>query len=1221
MALLGVRDGVVDGFLKRWSRASVAAAVAIAAGVVFVPAVSSPPAAAVSLACTDVAKSEKDALATAAACAQPVVVGGSQSEYAQVVAQPDGRLTFESAVVPQRTRRADGSWAPVDLRLRAGADRLLRPTASVADVAFSAGGDTPLVSLNRGGKTLRLAWPGQLPVPTVSGDSATYPSVLPDVDLVVRATHTGFTHVLVVKTATAAADPRVRTLSLAVGGDAKVQRVADGSLMAVAGALVVAEAEPAVMWDSSRPTGTDLEAGRTDGMADSTAFAAGDGARTSAVATRVAAGGALELIPDPSLLQGAGVTYPVFVDPAWSVSKTKWAYATSNNCTNTDYSVARVGLSPDGPCVGARFRSFFEFPTSNGSVSLSGKHIESAYVQMKLDHSWSCGNTWAHMFLTPVINATMKASWSSMRLKSWLDSAEGHANEGSGCSDSPQADMIMNFSGSTVTGQVQTAANGSWPTITVGFCACNENGEWETAQDRWKKFFPANAKLVVDYDSKPGKPTGLQVAQVNCPTSGVLTTGTLTPTFSAVYPDADSGQTLTGTYEWIEVPAGGIGTVTDTYPARLPRPANAPATANARATTTAVTVVKNKTYAYRVTAVDPAPYSQWSGWSIWCQFAVDTAVPPAPTIAPSAIPGPGAPITFTFTTTTPDVVKFRYGWSSPPTTEVNATGTTTKTAAVTLTVPRYGQNVLWVRSVDATGNLGNLGTKEITVARASPPVAHWGLETYPGQTQTQALEDKQPSLSYNTPLAASNVSWADGIRLVGGQTARFDGTSSQATTTGPAVNTSASFSVAAWVRVDPYAGCINLSAVSADGNAASAFMLQYDCWSDRYRMRVADKDGGTFVEAASTGPTALRQWTHLAGVWDELDQKIKLYVNGALVSSVTPSSAWLASRGGGYIASGVLAVGRSRYYGINDSYFKGEIADVQVFDRALVGQDFTGQLASEPGSGGVDEPGFLAPIQVGRWEFELARPCYRQDLANTCDAGDGTAFGRWLALTRGAEIGAGNRDKGLHLDGLFFPEENPEPWQATQEWGRSAAKTGLTTPDEDGNQNTIWQDRQVLRTDQSFTMSAWVAPGRLEGENTVLAQRGVHESGAWIKATASGKWVCAVTDEDVNGSTTASVSSATPPEIDVWTHLTCVYDSQRNQLRLYVNGTRVGTQALGFVPMASSGPLLVGRTLWRDQLRDPWIGAIDDVSVRQGAMSDAQVKVIHGNEAAKDPQL
>ncbi|MEK8104040.1 hypothetical protein NKG94_01025 [Micromonospora sp. M12] len=64
-----------------------------------------------------------------------MIVNGSRTELAQVVAQPDGRLRFEAAVEPQRTRKG-GRWADVDLDLGAGADGRLRPAVSVADVAF-----------------------------------------------------------------------------------------------------------------------------------------------------------------------------------------------------------------------------------------------------------------------------------------------------------------------------------------------------------------------------------------------------------------------------------------------------------------------------------------------------------------------------------------------------------------------------------------------------------------------------------------------------------------------------------------------------------------------------------------------------------------------------------------------------------------------------------------------------------------------------------------------------------------------------------------------------------------------------------------------------------------------------------------------------------------------------------------------------------------------------
>jgi hypothetical protein len=60
--------------------------------------------------------------------------------------------------------------------------------------------------------------PAALPEPRLARDTATYPDVLPGVDLVVRATVTGFTHVLVVKSAAAAANPTLARISYPLGG-------------------------------------------------------------------------------------------------------------------------------------------------------------------------------------------------------------------------------------------------------------------------------------------------------------------------------------------------------------------------------------------------------------------------------------------------------------------------------------------------------------------------------------------------------------------------------------------------------------------------------------------------------------------------------------------------------------------------------------------------------------------------------------------------------------------------------------------------------------------------------------------------------------------------------------------------------------------------------------------------------------------------------------------
>ncbi|MCO8277488.1 LamG domain-containing protein [Actinoplanes sp. TRM 88003] len=1164
--------------------------------------------------CGRAAVNEESARRAASACGHPVPVAGSQSAYSQVLAQPDGRLTFESAVVPQRAPQADGSWADVDLTLRPDGGAL-RPAVSVADVAFSAGGSGPLVTLVSEGKRIEMSWPTPLPAPETTADTATYREVRPDVDLVLRATRTGFTHVLVVKSAVAATDPAVRRFTLGVSGDAALSRNPDGSLVALAGGATVATAGRAVMWDSAAPAPATRSA-----TARSTAAVAGDTARRAAVATTVTPDGDLTLTPDARLLDAPGATFPIFIDPAWSVKKSKWAYATSNGCTNTDYTVARVGLSPEGPCTGVRFRSYFEFPTTAGKISLRAKHIESAYVHMKLDHSWSCDSTWAHMFHTATINATMRASF-GIRMIKRVAAASGHANEGSGCSDSPQRDMDMNFIGGDVTSLVQSAATSGWTSLTMGFCACNENLDYESERDRWKKFFPNEAKLVVDYDSPPGKPTNLQVAGIACPASTAVTIGTLSPTFSAVYPDADTGQTLAGTYEWIEVPAAGMGAVTDTVPARKPRPAVASATANGRGTTAAVSVAKDKKYAFRVTARDPDPYARWSGWGAWCQFSVDTSVPPVSVVMTSPPTGPGRAATFRIESTAGDVATFKYGWTAP-TTPVAATGTSPRSATITATVPRYGTNILYVSAVDKTLNEG-YGTTEVQVTRPSPAVAQWGLESYPGRTEAEAMTDAQPLPGGSTPLTATNVTWTDSNRFRGGRTATFNGTSSSATTAGPIADTTQSFSVATWVRLGAMPSATDMKAVTQDHTDASGFELGVrrsgsplvPYWS----FVIKDTSAQTSTTRAALGTRAITaadvgRWVHLAGVYDKPSGTVRLFVDGKLAAETARTAT-------PWSATGRLVVGRSMNAGSPGNWWNGSLADVQVFDRALVADDFTGRVADEF-TGGEDEPGVMNPIEVGRWEFELARSCYLADRADTCDAADGTPFGRWLALSRGSEIGHGQRGSALRLDSQFFPDEIATAGEPTTEWARSAYKTGLTPPDDDGNQTTVWSDAPVLLTGQSYTLAAWAFTEDLARSQSVVAQVGSAESGLRIGYDAgTRRWEFALTERDAAGSARVTARSTTEADADVWTHLVAVYDTADRTATLYVDGEPEATVAVPWTPQSFNGPVTVGRSVTAGAPGGYLQGGVDDLSAFAGVLTDAQVHALYASQAVVSDEL
>jgi hypothetical protein len=155
---------------------------------------------------------EAEAERAARESGKPVEVLGLRGETREVHAQPGGGFVAVEHLRPVRTLK-DGTWVPIDTTLRRESDGSVRPAATTVDLRLSAGGDAPMLAMTRAGRRMSLSWPGTLPVPELDGDTAVYRGVLgPDVDLRVRVTAEGVSHVLVVKTPEAARDPRLTEL-------------------------------------------------------------------------------------------------------------------------------------------------------------------------------------------------------------------------------------------------------------------------------------------------------------------------------------------------------------------------------------------------------------------------------------------------------------------------------------------------------------------------------------------------------------------------------------------------------------------------------------------------------------------------------------------------------------------------------------------------------------------------------------------------------------------------------------------------------------------------------------------------------------------------------------------------------------------------------------------------------------------------------------------------
>ncbi len=124
-----------------------------------------------------------DARATAKSSGQPVTVDALTTSTSQTVVNPDGTLSSTDYAQPVRLQRG-ASWAAIDTTLRANDDGTISPTAVATPLKLSGGGTGPLASVaTSDGRQLAITAPFTLPAPTLSGASATYAGVLPDVDL------------------------------------------------------------------------------------------------------------------------------------------------------------------------------------------------------------------------------------------------------------------------------------------------------------------------------------------------------------------------------------------------------------------------------------------------------------------------------------------------------------------------------------------------------------------------------------------------------------------------------------------------------------------------------------------------------------------------------------------------------------------------------------------------------------------------------------------------------------------------------------------------------------------------------------------------------------------------------------------------------------------------------------------------------------------------------
>ncbi|MET8530354.1 LamG domain-containing protein [Micromonospora sp. NPDC005172] len=935
---------------------------------------------------------ESEALTAAKKSGHAVEVTTLKSENSRVLASPTGSLFMESYPVPRWVNRRDGAgWRTIDTSLRQAVDGSVTPVATLADVSFSAGGTAPVVRLPVDGGEVSLAWPGTLPRPRVEGDTAVYESVLPDVDLRMRALTDGFSWVLVVKSATAATNPALETLRfrLDTPGLSKRQR-ADGGFQVVDGSgREVLSAGNALMWDSSGLT-TKATASSSRALATFAAQEKRDALRTipdrsrkSELTTEVRDGD-LVIRPDLALLRGKDTTYPVAIDPWTTIGKSIWGYTGTQNATRDD-GVARVGKSPEGA---GNFRSFFRF----NLASLSGKTIRSAKFLTEMTHSWSCGSTPVNLYRTAELGSSGKQSWDGPNLLTWLEERSGHAHKpsgGEGCDNDPQPDLPMEFAASAL--KTDISANRGEDRYTLALAARQSDGTSESESTWWKKFDPAMTKLTVEYNTNPNTPTAAQLsthAGYTGPAQACVT-GANRPMVRSDYPwlkatltdpDGSNGGSLSGVFTLQKLVSGAW-----TTPTGWPK-TDAGVAPGAKAEMQLITkTASGDVYRWQVQAKDTL--GGISGGSPWCEFYVDYA---APTATPKVTPADGLYLESPPLGTNQDVhgsagYSGRFTFSANGATDVYdyvyqvAGGTEQVVKAATLggsatvwvTPNSIGENVLSVKSRDQAGNATSAYDYVFLVDSPSAAKAHWAINEGSGTTLTNSVSGGQWA------TLTSNPSWAEsrvrGTHKNQGKdwAVKFRGASDYASTSTSVIDTSRSFSVSAWVRADAAGGIV----VSQPGTNKSPFELQYFPTKQRWCFVTYAADlsnaAATAAPACATDPVQVGLWTHLTGVYDAgAPNQLTLYVNGTLKGTGSTSPVWPST--------GPLLFGAGRA-GILTGWFNGLVSEVRVWDRVI-----------DPD---IDLQPLVQPVLVGEWDMED----YDYDVPR--QEADGSGYQRPLNVT------------------------------------------------------------------------------------------------------------------------------------------------------------------------------------------------------------------------------
>jgi hypothetical protein len=1101
---------------------------------------------------------------------EPVEVASMLTESTRVVANPDGSFSAEVHAGPVRFREdEDAAWRQVDLELIERADGSVAPKGHPRGLVLSgkAGeGDHDLARLTSGEARIAVGWSGPLPRPELDGTTATYRDVRPGIDLVVDATRTGFEELLVVRERSAARHVETVSMPWRTAGVVPVNTAGGGLRLQKPDGTYVGHVPPLLMWDAA------------------VGAVSGERLNEAPVAMKVRSGTttsarSLVLTPQQSFLDDPRTQYPVTIDPSPTLKPGYDAFVQDNiqtdRSTSKELKLGRV--TDDGRTF--RARSFIRWPTG----AFARKRVTKATMYLWNTHSWNCEPRAWHVWITGAVGTS--TNWDNQ--PKWF-------------TERPRvsSDMTKGYSGCTsgyITANVQSlfafgAANG-FTQLSTGL-RVTDNEEDNPDSKSWKKFESSEAShdpyVSLTYNSDPAPPTDLRIGGKACGSSdpaAYVSKAAGYPAAQARVSDPD-GTERPLTVQFFIAKRGTAGPPVPTM--------SQTATSGTVATKTipaAFGLIENQAYSMQARTFDGLDYSTSSAV---CSFTIDSTGPQAaPTVTSADYPectptacvtagGVGKSGRFTFGARgVPDITQYRYWFDGGA--KISAAAPSMG-AGVTVSIdpPPYGSGLkladltregvrrLHVVSVDQAGR----ESPEYTFGTGDNSTAGYLMQVgaAPEAAAWWKLDD-----AGDVPVVADASPNGRDLTLAGTRgSADGDGDGGRSFAFGPqgaatgdvVADLLGSRTTTASILMPAFSG--SEATVVRHVRLGDPYR-QDDLYVDPsarrvcYRVRVG--------QTTTPNPPVRGEWKACsaqvltAGVWARVAGGFDAMRREAFVyvNGVRTSSTAIAS----FTATTTGGTGGNTV--IANGALAGSVDNVRVYNRLVQPQEI----------------GALAVAETGRWDLDRS--------------GDDTS---------------------AHPDDHPLHAVNP-PDDLWTDVGH--VETGLGSARLSGNAS-LSTTGGVMRTDQSFSVSAWVSLKAFPTRNlTVASQDGTYQSNFFLGVRLYGgvpRWSFSMENAD-STSTVAfthvySADAIVADDTGAWVHVVGVYDATAQQQQLYVNGVPA-TPAARTARWHAAGPFNIGRGLYSavggsPNPTDYFQGEVDDVRVYAGVLGADMINRLYTTE-------